>query len=74
MAKMNPQALRSVSIDGQTFQVPANSTIEDVVPREVRSVSTVDPRSGSLQTITRDRFNEVVPEGFMTHMTAIAKG
>ena len=74
MAKMNPQALRAVSVDGRSVHVHSNSTIEDVVPREVRSISLIDPHSGALQTITRDRFRQAVPEGFMTHMTAISKG
>ena len=74
MARMKPQALRAVSIDGQSVQVPENSVIEDVVPRDVKSISTIDSVSGSMRLITRDQFRQVVPEGFMTHMTAIAKG
>ena len=73
MAKLKPNALREVVVDGvQTF-VPEASTIGDLVPEEVTAVTTVDG-SGASRLIARRDFAQLVPEGFMTHLTAISKG
>ena len=74
MAKMKPEALRAVTIDGELTHVPASASIADVVPADVTGITNFDPQSGRSQLITRDKFSQVVPEGFMTHLTPIAKG
>lgn len=74
MARMKPEALRSIHVDGESLQVPQRSLIEDVVPREVSSISAVDPGTGAVRLISRDQFRQVVPPDFVTHLTPIAKG
>jgi CRISPR-associated protein Csx16 len=74
MARMKPEALRSIHVDGENLQVPHGSLIDDVVPRTVSAISAVDPHSGALRLISREQFRQVVPADFVTHLTPIAKG
>lgn len=74
MAKFSPETLRQVIIDGQITEVPARAPIADVVPREVTSITAVDLRSGRSHLIPREQFSMVVPDGFTTNLTPIAKG
>jgi len=73
MAKLNPQRLKSLIIDGETVFAPENASISDVVPVEVNAVTVYD-QSGKSQLLTRNDFQRPLPEGFTTHLTHVAKG
>jgi hypothetical protein len=73
MANRKPEALKQVVIDGEATLVPAESRIVDVVPSEVTAVQVIDP-AGKVKLLTRDQFKDVVPEGFTTYQTAVARG
>ena len=65
MAKRKP-----IVIDGKVSRVDDKSTLVDVLPEDVRSVTT---HGGEL--IPREKFTSVpVPEGFDTNLSRINKG
>lgn len=74
MAKLHPDALKQIVIDGEATFVPARATLADVVPAEVSAVHVLDHRTGKLGLVPRERFNMAVPDGFTTHLTPISKG
>lgn len=74
MAKPNFQKLKEVYIDGIATQVPDKSRIIDVVGTDVTAVEAFNPNAGKMELITRERFNQNLPEGITTHLTPIEKG
>lgn len=74
MARMNPQALREIIIDGMQTEIPERATIDQVVSPQVHAITTLDPETGRTHLISRDRFDQAVPAGFLTHLTPISKG
>ena len=63
-----------VVIDGEGVFVPEGSTLNDVLPREVSSIQTLDVQTGQSHLVPRSRFAMAVPAGFTTHLTPISKG
>ena len=73
MAKLNPQRLKSVVIDGESMFAPEFATVSDVVPIDVKAVTVYD-HSGGSRLIPRSEFDRPLPEGFTTHLTHVEKG
>jgi hypothetical protein len=74
MAKPNFEKLKAVCIDGIATQVPEKTRILDVVSDDVTAVEAFNPVAGKMELITRDRFNQNIPDGMTTHLTSIEKG
>lgn len=60
---------KPVNIDGETYSVPSDARIIDVVPEETASIVTHD---GAV--IPRADFNRQVPNGFEMNLSPINKG
>ncbi len=74
MAKPNFEKLKTVHIDGVATHVPDQARICDVVEADVTAVEAFNPQAGKMELISRERFNQRLPEGFTTHLTPIEKG
>lgn len=60
---------KNIQMDGESYSVPSNAKIVDVVPEEATSVVT---HSG--EVIPRQNFNRPVPDGFEMNLSHINKG
>jgi len=74
MAKLNIEKQKEVYIDGIVTRVPEKARIVDVVGSDVSAVEAFNPNAGKMELITRERFNQNLPEGITTHLTPIEKG
>lgn len=74
MAKPNFAKLKEVYIDGVPTIVSEKARIIDVVDSDVAAVEAFNPNVGKMELLTRDRFNQNLPEGITTHLTHIEKG
>lgn len=73
MAKLNPQKLKPIVIDGESVLVPPDASIRDMVPSDVNAVTVYDG-AGKSQLLARSEFDRPLPTGFTTHLTHVAKG